>query len=561
MPQSIWERAALDALEQATLVFDDQLQLRAQNRSAMGLLSLPAKPRPKLTLTTLLPHYLEIPLPDGSQPLPLDAEAVRFDGSRIAVVGRVTRLNAKHERGWMVQLQPRPSPHDLLLGSPQFLTNLLDALPSPIFYKDRRGVYLGCNHAFEETLECTREELVGKSVYDFSPPDLAETYHRMDRSLLDAGLGSNQVYETTIERGDGERREVRFHKASFADPDGELGGLIGILIDITDQKRSDRKAHAAHQRLSDAIEAIHEGFCLFDVNEKLIVANQCIFVLYSGLENRERATGMKASELLSVIALQHRESDTHQVWLKSTLENHRQATGNPVLLPLPGDHWIEIRNYRTQEGGVVSLHSDTTSIKRSIVQAEHQALHDPLTGLPNRMLFEERMNHLRQQADRDQLAMVLLFIDLNNFKEVNDRYGHQMGNECLRRVAERLSKGTRESDTLARFGGDEFAAVFNVDKERSCDEASHLTQRLLATLIRPIPLGDTAVTIHASIGIACYPWDSTNLDILIRNADNAMYRAKQHGQESFQICTHCRKRIETPTADQGRHSPSAGEQP
>jgi len=184
-----------------------------------------------------------------------------------------------------------------------------------------------------------------------------------------------------------------------------------------------------------------------------------------------------------------------------------------------------------------------------------------LTGLPNRMLFEERMNHLRQQADRDQLAMVLLFIDLNNFKEVNDRYGHQMGNECLRRVAERLSKGTRESDTLARFGGDEFAAVFNVDKERSCDEASHLTQRLLATLIRPIPLGDTAVTIHASIGIACYPWDSTNLDILIRNADNAMYRAKQHGQESFQICTHCRKRIETPTADQGRHSPSAGEQP
>ncbi len=559
MPQSVWERAALDALEQATLVFDDQLLLRVQNHAAMELLVLPVKPRPKPALTTILPHYLEVPLPEVTQPLPIDAEAVRFDGSRIAVVGQVTRLNSKYERGWMVQLGPQPSPHHALRNSPRFLTNLLDALPTPIFYKDRHGIYLGCNHAFEETLNRSRNDLVGKSVYDISPPDLAETYHRMDQALLDAGLGAHQIYETNMEKRDGERREVRFHKANFADLDGKLGGLIGILIDITDEKRSDRKAHAAHQRLSDGIEAIHEGFCLFDANEKLILANQRIFEIYSGLGSRERAASMEAAELLSVIALQHRESDTHNVWLNSALDNHRQATGSPILLPLPNNHWIEIRNYRTQEGGVVSLHSDITSIKRSIAQAEHLALHDPLTGLPNRMLFEERMHHLRQQADRDHLAMVLLFIDLNDFKEVNDRYGHQMGDECLRRVAERLSKGMRESDTLARFGGDEFAAVFTVDQERSCDEARHLTQRLLATLVRPIPLSDTSVTIHASIGIACYPWNSTDLDVLIRNADNAMYRAKQHPQENFQICTHCRKRVDVPEVDQQEQSPSASE--
>jgi diguanylate cyclase (GGDEF)-like protein len=168
-------------------------------------------------------------------------------------------------------------------------------------------------------------------------------------------------------------------------------------------------------------------------------------------------------------------------------------------------------------------------------QLEHQARHDALTGLPNRLLLEDRMQQAIGFANRNQQHLAVLFIDLDRFKWINDTQGHSVGDAVLCEVARRLNGCVRQNDTVARLGGDEFVILATGMEEPH--HAATIAQKVLQAVTAPIPVNDTTFTITASIGVSLYPQDGVQLDVLLRNADNAMYRAKERGKNQFEFTT------------------------
>lgn len=175
---------------------------------------------------------------------------------------------------------------------------------------------------------------------------------------------------------------------------------------------------------------------------------------------------------------------------------------------------------------LVQARADLAGTRVGERRARHLALHDGLTSLPNRRYFLQRLDQALAQVDRRNSALAVLFIDLDDFKPVNDAHGHIAGDALLRIVAARLARAVRTEDMMSRLGGDEFACL--IADLRTRDQLNHLTCKLVDTVSAPLTIGGTTLSVHASIGIAMYPADGATGEALLHSADRAMYHAKQH---------------------------------
>lgn len=223
-----------------------------------------------------------------------------------------------------------------------------------------------------------------------------------------------------------------------------------------------------------------------------------------------------------------------------TGENHDEEYR--VIWPDGTLHWLrETGNVVKDESGtpikMMGVVRDITEEKAWANQLHRLAHHDPLTGLPNRLVFEERLEGALALARRNHSRIALVFIDLNGFKAINDSLGHAAGDQVLRTTASRLQDALRNADSLARLGGDEFVAVLEgLSAERPPeDEARVIAQRLLAPLDAPIRLGDTLQRVGVSLGIALFPDHAQTRDQLIHAADLAMYEAKRSGDNQYRL--------------------------
>lgn len=200
------------------------------------------------------------------------------------------------------------------------------------------------------------------------------------------------------------------------------------------------------------------------------------------------------------------------------------------------DVLISAKSERDKEGKILRSMAgivDVTDRKKAEDEVKRLAHYDTLTGQPNRFLLQERLNHALIQAQRNDKQVGVLFIDLDRFKWVNDTLGHACGDQLLQKVARRMQECVRQGDTVARFGGDEFVVI--LDGFNSDDEPPHFAQRFLEVLSQPITLEGIEVFNSASIGIAIYPIDGKDVETLMRNADTAMYSAKEHGRNNYQF--------------------------
>jgi len=181
----------------------------------------------------------------------------------------------------------------------------------------------------------------------------------------------------------------------------------------------------------------------------------------------------------------------------------------------------------------VAACNDISYLKEYEAKLNFQAQHDVLTGLPNRVCFQERFRDALKRARRDGVQVAVLFLDIDRFKNVNDSMGHEAGDLLLQTVARRLSENLREVDVLSRFGGDEFAVL--LDAIHDNQEAAIVAEKLLGSIVKPITIHGRELYVTLSIGISCFPQDGLDIDGLFKNADTAMYRVKEEGRNSYQF--------------------------
>ncbi|MNQ15515.1 Cyclic di-GMP phosphodiesterase Gmr [compost metagenome] len=256
------------------------------------------------------------------------------------------------------------------------------------------------------------------------------------------------------------------------------------------------------------------GFKLGEVTPSYALFCACVHP-----DDRER---VRAGEL-RCIETGHNHDEEYRVvwpdgsihWLRETGNVVKDANGQPIRMM-----------------GVVR---DISEEKASVNQLEKMARHDPLTGLANRLLLEEFLTRALARARRNATRVALVFIDLNGFKQINDSYGHAVGDQVLVGTAQRLQQTLRESDMVARLGGDEFVVVIEgLPLGRSLhDEAQIIGEKILQRLAQPIDVGAASHQVGASLGIALYPEHGPSIDSLIHIADQAMYAAKRHGNNQY----------------------------
>ncbi|MBN9023959.1 MAG: diguanylate cyclase, partial [Rhizobiales bacterium] len=263
-----------------------------------------------------------------------------------------------------------------------------------------------------------------------------------------------------------------------------------------------------------------------DARQELIICNQRYARLYD-LPAELTRPGTRLVDIWRHIGFVPEGGSDAHIQSRLTSLDHGDV---PETLELPDGRLISVIHRPLREGGWVATHEDVTEQRRSQARMSHLARHDELTGLPNRLLFRERM-----QAAADQLArgevVALLYVDLDHFKAVNDLYGHVTGDAALQQVAQRLIASCRETDVVARLGGDEFAILMR--SLGSPQDAAALAERVVRTLGLPLKVHGHEVTMGASIGIAVAPDDGQDPESLIRNADLAAYRAKADGRGAY----------------------------
>ena len=372
-------------------------------------------------------------------------------------------------------------------------------------------------------------QLLGTSTRERIHPDfLVQQMARLD------DITNHRAIEPLIEsrflRLDGSTFDVEVQGTSIV-----FAGQEAVHVsvrDITQRKQMEQRLVLAASVFSHA----SEGIFITTVDGSIIDVNEA-FTRITGYE-RSEAMGRKPSFLRSG---HHKPAFYDTMWQNLTEQGswsgelwNRRKTGE-VYVQM--QHISAVRDAQGQVSQYVAFFSDITARKEQEARLDHMAHFDVLTGLPNRALHSDRLQQAMVQAMRRGQKLGLAFVDLDGFKAVNDTYGHDAGDHLLITLARRMRLALREVDTLARIGGDEFAAVIvDLDHARDCDP---LLQRLLAAASQPVIFNSAVLQVSASVGVAFYPQEQDmTAEQLLRQADLAMYQAKQAGKNQFQVSSH-----------------------
>jgi diguanylate cyclase (GGDEF)-like protein len=282
-----------------------------------------------------------------------------------------------------------------------------------------------------------------------------------------------------------------------------------------------------------AVNNITQGISMFDAAQRLVVCNKRYLELY-GLSPDVVKPGCTFQEILEFRKSQGSYSKDPGAYVAESSAQVRRGKRFVHTATLPDGRIISVAANPTPDGGWVATHEDITERHRAEALIAHMARHDGLTGLINRVEFEQKMSEALNRLSRHGEAFALLMFDLDKFKPVNDKLGHPAGDALLRIVADRLRSCTRELDAVARLGGDEFAILqAHVDEPERAARA--LANRLLDAIDKPVVLGGQQVRVGVSIGIALAPRDGSNMDELLKKADVALYRTKTAGRNGYRF--------------------------
>jgi diguanylate cyclase (GGDEF)-like protein/PAS domain S-box-containing protein len=411
--------------------------------------------------------------------------------------------------------------HDLTVRragqeSTRFQAALLDAVGQAVVATDPVGSIIYWNRQAQTMYGWSAAEVLGRFIVDVTPSmQSAKQADEIMRALSD---GVSWMGDFPVQRRDGSTFPALVTQTPLHDGQGRLIAVIGVSTDMTERGRSE----AVMRQLSAIVESTGDAIIGEDLTGGIVSWNHAAEQLYGYLA--EEMIGQPSSMLApperldETVTVLRNIPAGHTVTDLETQRQHRDGRLIDVAMTVsPVFDW----RGRIVGGSVIARDiSERKDMQRAL---EHQALHDALTGLPNRVLVDDRLRHAL--ASRSRSPVAVLFLDLDNFKNINDATGHHNGDAVLIEVARRLERTVRPDDTVARFGGDEFVIVC----EQTDEVAAHLVaDRILAELAHPIEVAERVMYISASIGISVSPpMDGTEL---LRFADAAMYDAKARGR-------------------------------
>jgi len=453
----------------------------------------------------------------------------------------------------------------------QFLETLIETIPNAIFYKDSNFIYRYCNNTFLEFLGLKREEVIGHSVYDISPKELADTYNKADAKLFEGK--SNQIYESEVVYKDKTKHNVIFNKAVVINKKGKAVGIVGIIIDITERKRDEIKV----RRLLKIKEA------MLQINYSIIEMDNIVALFELILEKVMKSMESSCAGIVSVldsngylntVAYRGFDEKIPNISLKKVL--FRKKIDDSISKPTIFNNLHEIESDKLMNQvnsllggkmrssiyspiiiqdklyGVISIFSKNASdfdkidletmnhVKSQVEIAINNHVmyekiiylsrYDKLTDLYNRAYFEELFHKCLKKSLENNKEFFLVIFDLNELKPINDIYGHFIGDELIKMFAENIKNMAGANDILGRIGGDEFSAIcFEKDEESLIKKFESLLDYLK---INQLTLNENKINCSFSYGIAKFPQEGSDYSTLMNLADKRMYNYKRNSRKT-----------------------------
>ncbi|MGI9449521.1 MAG: sensor domain-containing protein, partial [Geminicoccaceae bacterium] len=454
--------------------------------------------------------------------------------------------------GTTTDISRRKAAELALHASNQKIRRLYEQTPALLYSVDAEGRLLSVTRYWLEVMGYRKSDVLGRRSIEFMT---SQSRRQITEKLIPAFRKQGRIsdFPCQMVKKNGDVFDVLLSATSEHDRTGKVTRSLAVLVDVTERNQALRQAEENEERLRFALEGAREG--LWDWNPStgdLFVSPQAGAIL--GYAQNETPNDISFWQTLL-------PADDQEDFVAGLNDLRLGKVSSLVceqeLRPLGHEPiWIEWRASGVDptpsmpDRRVVGIFRDITARKQAELKTAYRAFHDGLTSLPNRMSFEEQLQRAHAEAELTGRPLAVMFLDLDRFKSVNDSFGHECGDQLLVEVGRRLRCCLRKSDLVARYGGDEFAILAREYKKPA--DINRLAERIIAAVSKPIKIGNREVTIGVSIGITSFPEDRSPADILVANADLALYRAKQSGRGSWQ-----RYHPRLPTRRQNHQPPSS----
>lgn len=410
---------------------------------------------------------------------------------------------------------------------------ILDSMGEGVYVIDEEMVILYANPAAETLTGYTVGESIGRKCRHI----FCEESFRCEegcppkRAMQEQKPILHKEAETRTKEGEIKQTQISF--SPFYEQ-GECLGTVIVIKDVTELRQAEERVKQQNLFLNTIINAIPNPFYVIDpVSHRISMANKA-------------ACPGGVPEGATCHAVTHRSAqpcrgDEHPCPVREVLRTGRHVTVEHVHYKAGGAcknvevHAFPVFDDDNRIAQVIEYSVDISERKLAERRLKNLAYSDTLTGLANRALFFDRASHALAAAKRNRELFAVLFLDLDRFKAVNDRFGHEIGDRLLVETARRLDSCVREMDTVARMGGDEFAVILS--RIASRESAVGTTKRIIASLSQPFALDGVTCAVGVSIGMSLYPSDGDDIDTLLKKADTAMYEAKEEGDSSYRFCS------------------------
>ena len=414
---------------------------------------------------------------------------------------------------------------NVLLKEKTFSKAALESMPGIFFMLNDESRLLTYNHNFEAMILDKTFSSANAAISSYFPEEFGESIVTLTKDGFSHGSAETEIVITS-----GSSPVVLYLIAKCFSLEGD-NCLIVVGIDISARREAEKEL----ELWARVFECTSEGILITDADKNIISVNHALC----------NATGYKASEILGqkpsfISSDLNDEYFFRQIWRALRFRGSWQGEfwsllNNGEVRP----EWMVVNTMKDKAGDItnyIALFTDITEQKEQEKKIQHIAHHDPLTNLPNRLLFTERLIISLQHADRNNRRIAILYIDLDRFKTINDSLGHHIGDMVLVNASKRLTASIRDGDTVSRIGGDEFIVILN-DIEDPNQISKILDNRLLPLMRQPYDTDGYELHCSCSIGISIFPEDGHDKDTLIRNADAAMYLSKEIGRNSYHFYT------------------------